>query len=135
MVENQTEFIAADSRDHVASTQARLQDSRHMQQNRISRLMAVAIIYRLKAIEVDEQHSGRRLVSGRLMQDTFKLPEKGTPIGQWQQCVRIRQSLQLFEPRAQIGKGCLQSFIFICEAANNAAVKILQHLVPQNATQ
>mgnify|MGYP003387780151 CR=1 FL=1 len=135
MVENQTEFVTTDPRNHVTCAQACLQDAGDMQQNSIAGLMPVAIVDGLEAVKIDEQYRGRGLVPRGLMQDTLKLTQKGAPVGQGKQSVRIRQPLKFFKPRAQIGERRLQAFIFVCQSPNDSAVKILQFHVPQNATQ
>ena len=53
------ELVAAEAREHVALAQRGLQPPAGLAQERIARLVAVAVVDELEAVDVDEQHGAR----------------------------------------------------------------------------
>ena len=54
-----SELVAAEAREHVALAQRRLQPAAGLAQQRIARLVPVAVVDELEAVDVDEQHGAR----------------------------------------------------------------------------
>ena len=60
-----SELVAAEAREHVALAQRRLQPAAGLAQQRIARLVPVAVVDELEAVDVDEQHGARRRAAPR----------------------------------------------------------------------
>ena len=59
------ELVAAEAREHVAVAQRDLQPAAGLAQQRIARLVPVAVVDELEAVDVDEQHGARRRAAPR----------------------------------------------------------------------
>jgi len=72
------EFVAADARDHVAGAHAREQAPARLDQQRVARAVALAVVDVLEVVEVDEQHREPACAGRHLAREAV---EQVAPVG------------------------------------------------------
>ena len=103
VAQQDSELVAADSRDHVAPSEAAHQQLSNLYQSLVTSLVTERVIDHLQAVEVDEQHRRINAVAVNPRNQPFELPHETATVGKVDQRILMGERIELLDALLQAG--------------------------------
>ena len=102
ILEQDTELVAADARDHVALAHAALEQLGDLDQRLVARAMAESVVDRLEPVQIDEQHGRMAVIAADAGDQPLELALETPPVGKVDETVLVREMVELLDSLLQL---------------------------------